>query len=456
MARLLDTLQGAIDAVWTRAHKISAGPPRDPVVAAWFGAGSDTASGIAVTPDLALRQVAVYACVRVLAETMAALPLTIYKRTADGGKEEDRGHPLWPILHDVPNEDQTSFEWREMSMGHLALRGNAYSRNVQNNAGATTALVPLHPDRVRPFRVPQTRAIAFDYTPPDGPREIRLPGEVLQTPGLGFDGLKGLSPITLHRETVGSALAAQEYGARFYKNDARPNGLLKHPGHFRTDEELAAFKKAWSDAHTGTNRHKTAILQEGMEYQALGMSNEDAQFIETRKFNVTDIARIFRVPPVKIGDLDRAIFKNFEQQNTSFVVDTILPWVTRWEQRLNATLLTEAGRRTHRIGFRLQGLLRGDHKTRFEGYATARQWGWMSANDVRRLEDQNPITGGDEYLVPLNMAPAGKTLDVLLRDAPSDSARAVIWEMIRSAATANPAALLNGHDRDEESEGMTQ
>jgi len=388
-------------ALGTRSHKVQSGPPGDPVVASWFG-GAATASGQSVNPDKAMSSPWVYACVGVLAETLASVPWNVYKNLKPTGRDVDRGHHLWGVLHDQPNHWQTSFEFREMMMGHITLRGNAYAEIIPTGGNPVSELIPLHPDRVRPFRAPD-KSIAYDHQPLIGPRRIILQHEMFHIRARSQDGLVGLSPIQLHRETIGEDFAAQEYGARFWANDATPRGIIKHPQHFKDDESAERFRKSWQEAHTGINRHKTAVLEDGMEYQAMGLSRADAEYIEDRKFTGLQIARIYRVPPHMIGILDRATFNNIEHLTLGFVKFTMRPWFVRWEQAAKRDLFTTAGQLTHVNEFLVDGLLRGDTKARRELYHGAILDGWMDRNEVRAKENLNPREGLSDLLIPMNM-----------------------------------------------------
>lgn len=405
-------------AVGARASVQGSAHPRDPVIADWYASGSGTASGISITPDNARRLGAVYACVRLLAETIAALPLSIYKLKT-GGKEKDTEHPLFEVLRWKPNRRQTSFEWREMMMGHLALRGDAYSQIILAPNGYDAAeLVPLHPDRVTEFEAPDGR-LAFSYSMPGERPRILLDDEVLRFPGWHDSLSAGLSrsdgPAQLHRETLGLAGALQSYSARFFGNGAQPLGVLKMPSVLGPDASKK-LREDWERRHQGSgNSNRLAILDGGMDWQTIGVNNEQAQFIESRKLSVIDICRIWKIPPHKIGSMDAATFSNIEHQAIEFVTDTLLPIVVRMEQRMNLSLLTPEGRRTHYIGYDLKGLLRGDSTTRANFYRSMFQMGTMSQNDIRRLEEMDEITGGDVYFLPLNMAPSDRLLEILLK-----------------------------------------
>lgn len=273
----------------------------------WYGdAGGASQTGVSVTPDTAMRASAVQACVRVLAETVAQLPLKVYETQPDGGKAEARNHPIFSLLHDQPNAWQTSFEFRETLQGHLALRGNAYAELIPGARGFVDQLIPLNPDKVNVEQLPNKRLI---YTVYEDRRARKLTqDEVLHIRGLSSDGIMGLSPIKMSKDAIGLALATEAYGARFFSNDARPGGVLQHPGHLG-DEAIRNLQNSWMRAHSGvSNSSKPAVLEEGMKWEQIGMTSEDAQFIETRKYQVNEIARIFRIPPHLIGDLEKATF----------------------------------------------------------------------------------------------------------------------------------------------------
>lgn len=388
-----------------RAQVLAPHPPRDPVIAEWFG-GRGTASGQSVTPATALQVTAVFACVRVLAESVASLPLILYERRKDGGKDRATSNPLFRLLHDQPNRWQTSFEFFEMLMVHLTLRGDAFAEIVAAPGRAVAELVPLHPDRVTPFWAPDS-TVAYEYRLLDGPRRILLQHEVLHVRGFTDDGLTGLSPIRLHREAIGLALATEEHGARLFSNGAQLGGVLQHPGKLSA-EASTRLRESWAARYAGgSNAHKTAVLEEGMTWEKVGMTSEDAQFLETRQYQTADIARIWRVPPHMIGDLSKATFSNIEHQALEFVVHTLRPWLVRWEQALKRDLITQPER--FFAEFLVDGLLRGDIRSRYAAYAIGRQWGWLSANKVLEMENQNPIEGGDTFLNPMNMTPAKLT-----------------------------------------------
>lgn len=376
-----------------------------------FFMGHSTA-GKPVTERSAMQMTAVYSCVRILSEAVAGLPLHLYRYKEDGGKEKALDHPLYHLLHDEPNPEMSSFVFRETLMTHLLLWGNAYAQVIRNGKGEVIALYPLMPDRMTVDRDKHGR-LYYKYTKSNddaptmenGPVYLD-PSDVLHVPGLGFDGLVGYSPIAMAKNAIGLAIAAEEYGSKFYANGAAPSGVLEHPG---TLKDPARVRDSWNSTFGGSaNSHKVAVLEEGMKYTPISISPNEAQFLETRKFQINEIARIFRVPPHMVGDLEKSSFSNIEQQSLEFVKYTLDPWVIRWEQALYRTLLSEDEKKTLFFKFNVEGLLRGDYASRMNGYATARQNGWMSANDIRELENLDRIPaelGGDLYLVNGNMLP---------------------------------------------------
>lgn len=377
--------------------------PRDPALARLFGAASNTTAGVSVTPDSAQSATGVWACVDLIASSIASLPLHLYEREDDGGRNRKRDHPLYELMHDAPNPDQTAFEWREMMMGHLLLRGNAYSLMLASNAGRITALVPMHPDRVRPFW--HKERVWYDYRDRNGVTRILSADEVLHIRGRPRDRLTGMSPIEEMRNVIGMSLAAEDYGATFFRNGAAPLGVLEHPGELG-EEAAKQLRESWDEIHRGArNSHKVAVLEEGLEYKQIGIANRDAQFLETRRFQLEEQARIYRVPPPMIGILDRATFSNSEQQALFFEQHTIRPWLVRFEQACRQRLLSDRERATLYLEFDTAGLLRADTQARAQYYREMFMIGALSQNDIRRRENEERIEGGDRYYVPLNMVP---------------------------------------------------
>ena len=390
-----------------------------------------TTAGKTVTERSAMQMTAVYSCVRILAEAIAGLPLHVYRYKEDGGKEKASDHPLYLLLHDEPNPEMSSFVFRETLMTHLLLWGNAYAQIIRNGKGEVIALYPLMPNKMTVDRDDKGQLYysyqrGTDEAIRDKAQTVILrPSDVLHIPGLGFDGLVGYSPIAMAKNAIGLAIATEEYGAKFFANGAAPSGVLEHPG---TIKDPTRVREAWQSQFGGSsNSGKVAVLEEGMKYTPISISPEQAQFLETRKFQINEIARIFRVPPHMVGDLEKSSFSNIEQQSLEFVKYTLDPWVVRWEQSIQRTLLTAEEKSQYFVKFNLEGLLRGDYQSRMNGYATARQNGWMSANDIRELENLDRIPaeqGGDLYLINGNMLPlasAGAFADATNADGKEDS-----------------------------------
>jgi len=362
-------------------------------------------AGKRVTDRTALQHIAVYACVRVLSEAIAQLPLHVYQYT-ENGKERVPQHPLYFLLHDQPNPEMTSFVFRETLMSHLLIYGNAYAQIIRNGRGDVLGLYPLMPDKIKVDRDEKNRLIyiysRYDEANPNLKEQgdiVLYADEVLHIPGLGFDGLVGYSPIALAKNAIGISIACEEYGASFFGNGASPSGVLEHPGVIKNPERV---RDAWQRAYGGRNAHKVAVLEEGMKFTPIAIPNNEAQFLETRKFQIEEIARMYRVPLHMIGDLDHATFSNVEHLSLDFVKYSLDPWIVRWEQSLQKALLSDSEKGQYFVKFNVDGLLRGDYASRMQGYATVRQNGWMSANDIREKEDMNMLSeeeGGNLYLV---------------------------------------------------------
>ena len=329
---------------------------------AFYMGGSS--SGKVVTERSAMQMTAVYACVRILSEAIAGLPLHMYRYKDDGGKEKALDHPLYLLLHDEPNPEMSSFVFRETLMTHLLLWGNAYAQIIRNGKGEVVALYPLMPNKMTVSR-DETGQLYYTYQksqeelPKDNTYTVTLhPSDVLHIPGLGFDGLVGYSPIAMAKNAIGLAIATEEYGSKFFANGAAPSGVLEHPGTIKDPQRV---RESWMSQFGGSaNSNKIAVLEEGLKYTPISISPEQAQFLETRKFQINEIARIFRVPPHMVGDLEKSSFSNIEQQSLEFVKYTLDPWVVRWEQSIQRTLLTPEEKKTYFVKFNVEGLLRGD------------------------------------------------------------------------------------------------
>ena len=368
-----------------------------------FGQSS---AGKTVNERTAMQMTAVYAAVRILAEGVASLPLHVYRRGENGDRSKAEDMNLFYLLHDKPNPEMTSFIFREALMCHLLLFGNAYAQVLRNGRGEVAALYPLLPNKMSVERDEKGqlfyRYIRNDNEPPSmqGNTVILMPSEVLHIPGLGFDGLVGYSPISMTKNAIGLGLAAEEYGSRFFANGAAPAGVLEHPGVIK---DVSKLRESWNETFGGSrNAGKVAILEEGLHFNPISMSPQDSQLLETRQFQLTEIARIFRIPPHMLGDLSKATFSNIEHESLEFVKYTLTPWICRWESSLTDALLSREEQKKYEIRFNVDGLLRGDYKSRMEGYAVGINNGFLCPNDVRRLEGFDLIPeekGGNSFLV---------------------------------------------------------
>ncbi|WP_299582068.1 phage portal protein [uncultured Microbulbifer sp.] len=365
--------------------------------------GPQSAAGKVVTADTAMRVAAVYACVRILSETVAALPFNLYQKTAKNNREVASKHPLQMLLHDLPNEEMTSMDFRTQLMAALQLRGNAFSEVERDRAGRVHGVWPINPDKVWVGRSEKTKRLSFEIH--DGDMRTLTPQRMWRVAGLSTNGIIGLSPISQAREGIGLSLALEEHGARLFSNGAKPGGVLQVEGKL-SDPAYARLRKSWSDRHQGgANAHRVAILEEGTKWNQIGMSSEDAQFLESRKYQRSEIASMFGVPPHMIADLEKATFSNIEHQSIQFVVYSLLPWLKRIEQSIFRDLLSPVERREYYAKHSVEGLLRGDSKSRSEFYKNLFNSGAISINDMRRLENMNSIDGGDQHWLQLAMAP---------------------------------------------------
>ena len=356
-------------------------------------------SGEQVDEKSAMQIATVYACVRLLAESVAQLPLHLYRYTDSGtGKEMATDHSLYAVIHRQPNPEMTSFTWRETMMVHLLLYGNAYCQIIRDGKNDVVSVYPLLPENVEVDR-DEHGEIYFIYhaytdeTPGEKNKDIIFRREeVLHVPGLGFNGLVGFSPIAMMKNSLGSTLAVEKYGSAFFKNGAQPSGVLEHPGVLKNPEKI---RQNWSDVYGGANNaHKVAVLEEGMSYKAISLPPEDSQFLSTRQFGVEEICRIFRVPPHMVQDLQRATFNNIEHLAIEFVMHTLMPWLVRIEQAIIKDVLIDEEKNEFFPKFNVDGLMRGDYKSRMEGYAVAITNGITSVNDVRKLEGDLHLING--------------------------------------------------------------
>lgn len=378
---------------------------------------------------------AVFACIRVLSETVAGLPLITYRERNDGGRERATTHPLYRLLHRQPNPEMTPFEFEEMMTGHCAAWGNAYAQIISDNRGRVVELWPLRPDRMTVER--KNGALIYTYTQTNGAQTKFARWQIHHRRAMVADGLVGMSPLQTTMLAVSLGMATEEFGARFFAQGARPSFVLSHPGQLKDQ----AFKRLRDDWNSGTasEAHKVRIIEEGMKVEQIGIPPEEAQFLQTRTFQAQEIARIFRMPPHKIGLLENATFSNIEHQAIEFVTDTIRPWLVRFEQAMYRDLMSEQDQQNLYVEYLVDGLLRGDTETRYQAYAMARQWGWLSVNDIRRLENLPPVDGGDVYLQPLNMVTAGE--DAQQRMDPAQWVAPLVEDKARRLARREAADL---------------
>ena len=414
-----------------------------------------TASGISVSADRALQLPVVLACVRVLAESFAVLPLKVYQKGTE--RKLLTKHWLYDLLARRPNPYQTPFEWTEMMQGHLALRGNAYNEIITNRQGAITALMPIHPDRMKVEVIGSGTDFDYRYRYTDrlGQQIVFTRSEIWHLRGLSSDGIMGLSPIGVARESIGMGLAAQEYGARFFQNDAKPGGgWIEMPTNFKDKAQREQFRESWQEAQTGQNRGKISVLEFGMKFHEVGPTNKDSQFLEARQFQVSDIARMFRVPPHMVGDLTKSAFANIEQQSLDFKINTMLSWANRWESSIETNLLLEDEQDID-VEFDFTVLLRGDQAARSAYYHNGILDGWMTRNEARAAENLPSIEGLDEPLLPLNMIeeseagnpPAGQDAGQgkPANPEPADNSKARLAHVVRGNAARMARRLAAGN-----------
>ncbi len=367
--------------------------------------GQESVTGIRVDADTASAYSAVWACVRAIADNLASVPLPIYRRLPDGGRERARDYYLYDVFATAPNRFQTPIEFRSMMTRHVLLRGNAYAHIVAGRRGFASQLIPLHPDRMK---VEQLDDGGLRYRYRKGVQEIIYnDDEIFHLRGISEDGITGMSVLRYARESIGLGLATESYGARLFNQGARPGGILKHPGKL-SDEAKKRLALSWQEAHGGLGKaHGTAVLEEGLEWQAVGMTNEDAQFLASREFQISEIARWFGVPLFMIQETSKVTSwgTGIAHLGLAFDTYTLLPWSIRWDQTITRDLIVETG--TYYAEHLFDSLKRVDIKTRYEAYGMARQWGWFSVNDIRRRENDNPVENGDIYLQASNMIEAG-------------------------------------------------
>lgn len=447
---------GLLRKAYAAAFRADKGPTDD----FWYQPlGMVSASGMPVTAETAMKLSAVWRCVAILSGSVAMLPLPIYAKRADGGKEIQRRHPLYDVLHDRPNRWQTSYEWREMMQQHVLLRGNAYSEIVPGPRGFVDQLIPLHPDSVTPEQQPDT-TIRYKVRRPNGQVDVLHEDEVFHLRSLSDDGVCGLAVLDCARESLGLSLAQEQYGARFFSQSSTPPGVLLSPKGKLTDEVRKHLSESWMAATAGPhNAHRWPVLEDGFDLKQLsvGLTADQAQLIEAREFTITDIARWFGVPPHMIGETTKETSwgSGIEQMSIGYVTYTLLPWLKRWEQRIAHSLILDT--RRYFCEFSVDALLRGTTRERYEAYQIAAGGNapWMSRNEIRQLENLNPLPDLDEMLTPLNMGgaaeqpPAGAASPGEPAPAPAgdepDEREATARELAAWLAEHRNGALTGGH-----------
>ncbi|MBR1230217.1 phage portal protein [Bradyrhizobium sp. AUGA SZCCT0176] len=390
---------------------------RDPVLVSWFGGGSSTNAGENVTPDNARECPEVDACIGLNEDTIATIPLDLFERKSEDERERAVGHPLHSLMHDQPNSWQSSAEFRAMMEGFRETHGNAYARIIAGKSGFPVSLEPRHPREWHPYLTPA--GVAYRWTPPDSTPRTLLQHEVLHlrdTPAENFNLAKGQSRVTRHKETIGRALATGKYLSLFFKNNATPKIGIEVPGELTTPQ-VEAIRQQFIDTHGGNNLGKPVVQHSGMKINAFGANNEESQVVPIYEQATAQIARIWDVPLHLIGEMSKSTSwgTGIEQQSIGFVQYYMRAKFVAWEQALNLSLMSADTRKRFYFEFNIDALLRGDFKTRMEGYALMIQWGLATPNEIRRLMNMTPVEGGNERITPLNMVPASKIMDVLLK-----------------------------------------
>lgn len=369
--------------------------------------GGTTSTGITVNSDNAMRVGAVFACVLVLSQSVAQLPLHLYEQK-DNRKERAAGHYLYPLIHDQPNEWMTSYEMKQLVMAHLLLRGNSVWLKTRGTDGRIRELIPIHPDLIEGIKQDEMYRLFYRVKRPGTQTVDEIPGDrLIHFRGLSMNGFSGMNPIEYAREMIGLSMAAEKHGAKLFANGARLGGILTYPGKL-SKPAATNLIESFNEKHESVeNAHKTLLLEEGAKWEKVSMDNNDAQFLESRKYQRSEIAGFYRIPPHMIGDLDKATFSNIEHQDLGFVKHSLMPWLVSYEQTLKRDLLTTEEKRRYYFKYNVEGLLRGDIKSRNEAHAQAVNNGWLSRNEVREMEDRNPVDGLGEYRAPLNTEPIG-------------------------------------------------
>jgi HK97 family phage portal protein len=405
---------------WIKGERRSGTSSPEQWLIDWVNGGSESSSGVNVSESNALRYSPFWSAVRVISGTCASLPLIVY-RASESGRERATTHKAYPLLHDAPNDYMDAVTFIETRMAHALTYGNGYAEIQTDGGGRPIALWPLLPDRTSRGISPS--GIPYYQVRLDKGETVYLADDaVLHIKGLGYDGYTGYNVVQHHKDTIGYGVASKEYGARFFANDASPGGILEHPGQL-SDKAAKHLADSWNAQHQGmSKKHRLAVLEEGMKWVQTGVSPVDAQSLEVQKYTVDDCARIFNIPPHKIGSMDRATFSNIEEQNLDFVTQTMYYWFRKWEQELNRKMFLPGERGKFYVEFLVDGLLRGNMTSRYNAYSLGRQWGWLSVNDIRDKENMNSVGKvGDAYLMPLNMLPVGPGASAIKMPEPKPS-----------------------------------
>jgi len=416
--------------------------------------GRPSVTGVSVTPDSANSLVSYFAGKRLIAETVGQIPLVEYRQLQPRGKTRAIDRILYGLLHDSPNPEMDAISFKEAMTENAIGWGNAFAEIEWDSNGTPIALWPLLVNKMKVGRDKDTKKIIYAYTMPDGTTSMLPAYRVWHLKGFSPDGMIGYDTVYLMREAIAMGMAMEEYGARFFGNGANPGGVLEHPNKLSQPAQ-DNLRKSWNEMHQGlTNQHRIAILEEGMTYKPTGIPNDNAQFLESRKFQVVEIARLLHIPPHMLAEMDRATFSNIEHQGLEYLIYTMEPWFMRWEQTCNRKLLQPWERKVFFCEFLRNALLRGDTTARADYYTKRFYLGSLSPNDIRELENENPIDdpNGDKYFVQSNMVPidmAGKQQQPPPAVEPVPAADAnKIDKVVRSIADRDKANILKGYRKD--------
>lgn len=401
--------------------------------------GGQSHTGNFMGPDVALSTAAVWRGMRLISDSIAMLPLLTYRELAAGGKERAKDHHLYPVLHRRPNPEMTSFTWRQTIAAHVVAWGNGYSEIIRDGTGRVREVWPLRPDRMVVERHPETLAIQYRYRKSSGSEVLLRASQVHHVRGLGFDGLVGYPVLTLMRNTLDLAQAVEKYGSHTFKNGARPHVVLVHPNNLSAQGKTN-LAESYEENHAGPeNAGRTAVLEEGVQLHQVGFPPEDAQFLSTREFSVTEFARWLGLPPHKLYDLKRATFSNIEQQALEYLLDSLNPWLVNTEQQMLLDLFDP--RDDAFPEFERNALLQVDARSRALFYQVMRWMGVMNADDIASRENLNPLPDGlgKVYMVPMNMTP----LDQARSLSPGERRRAQ-QALVASGISSDVADTMTG------------